>query len=280
MTASPDQSAPSVLAVNVGNTTVQIACVQGVRVGRVGRVAATEQDPAAARKAIEEALSHSSAPLERVAVASVNDEAAQRIERALGAVEALEGLPVDRVGGAALPVPIAHELGPDHTTGVDRLLAAAAAYDAVKQACAVIDAGTAITIDFVDGQGVYHGGVIAPGLAMGLRALAREAAQLPSVEPALPDPEEPFPKTTRQAMRAGVWCAARGLTRFVVERFAERYGAYPRVVATGGDADSLFAEDPFVDLIAPHLVLRGVGLACLAQRHGLQGPSSAGLSAL
>jgi len=193
--------------------------------------------------------------------------------------------------GVDLVMPMRHALGENHTTGMDRFLAALAAFDAMKQACAVVDAGTAITVDFVDGEGVYHGGVIAPGLEMSLRALHEHTAQLPLIRAQTRSEEETFPKSTKAAMQTGVSLAACGLVRIVVERFAERFGAYPKVVATGGDAEMLFGDDPFVDKVAPDLVLQGIGLARLtamglfgasaaASRETDEPDASAGLSAL
>ena len=81
-----------------------------------------------------------------------------------------------------LPIPIGRQLDPEAIVGDDRLLNAAAAYDVLQQACVIVDAGTAITVDFVDGAGTYHGGAIAPGVKMMLRSLHEGTAQLPNVE--------------------------------------------------------------------------------------------------
>ena len=37
--------------------------------------------------------------------------------------------------------------------------------------------------------------------------------------------------------------------------YAERYGAYPTVVATGGDAGAIFGTDELIDRIVPDLLL-------------------------
>ena len=80
-----------------------------------------------------------------------------------------------------VPIPVGRQLDPEAMVGEDRLLNAAAAYDVMKQACVVIDAGTAITIDLVDGEGTFHGGAIAPGAQMMLDALNQRTAQLPEL---------------------------------------------------------------------------------------------------
>lgn len=159
-----------------------------------------------------------------------------------------------------LPVPIEDALEDRSTVGQDRLLAALGAWWRTKQACIVIDAGTAVTVDFVDGTGVFQGGAIAPGVGMMLRAMHERTAALPEVDirADLPGPAEPFGKTTKKAMALGAASSARGLARLLIDRYAEYYEAYPAVIATGGDAALLFEDDPLVERIVPDLQLVGM----------------------
>jgi len=157
-----------------------------------------------------------------------------------------------------LPVPIGRQLDPEAIVGDDRLLNAAAAYDVLQQACVVVDAGTAITIDFVDGSGTFHGGAIAPGAQMMLKSLAQQTAQLPEVD--LAAPTETIGHSTVQAIRCGVFHGLRGMVRELTERYAEVAGGYPMVIATGGDADLLFAGYDLVDRVVPDLTLLGMKL--------------------
>jgi len=168
--------------------------------------------------------------------------------------------------GEDLPVPIGRSLDPETITGDDRLLNAAAAFDRVKQACIVIDAGTAVTVDFVDGEGTFHGGAIAPGAAMQLRALHDHTAALPEIALRAPD-EETFGRSTGEAMLNGVVHGIRGMVQRLIERYSERYGAFPLVIATGGDAALLFEHEAIVNRIVPELTLVGIGVAA---RHALE----------
>ncbi|MEI7675830.1 MAG: type III pantothenate kinase [Bacteroidales bacterium] len=69
------------------------------------------------------------------------------------------------------------------TLGMDRIAAVAGAYFAQpKRNILVIDAGTAITYDFIDSSAVYRGGNIAPGLEMRLQALHQKTDKLPQVD--------------------------------------------------------------------------------------------------
>jgi type III pantothenate kinase len=80
-------------------------------------------------------------------------------------------------------LPIQNRYKTPQTLGKDRLAAVVGAAF-LKPNCdiLVIDAGTAITYDFIDAEGNYRGGNIAPGLQMRLRALHEFTSKLPLVE--------------------------------------------------------------------------------------------------
>ncbi len=155
-------------------------------------------------------------------------------------------------------VPIGRQLDPEALPGVDRLLNVAAAYDMVKEACVVVDAGTAVTVDFVDGAGTFHGGAILPGTQLMLRSLAEGTDQLPEIE--LAEPKDAIGHNTFEAIRSGVFHGLRGAVRELVERYAEFYQAYPRVVATGGDAALLFERYELIEKVIPELTLHGMAV--------------------
>ncbi|NJL30857.1 MAG: type III pantothenate kinase [Phycisphaerales bacterium] len=113
-------------------------------------------------------------------------------------------------------VAIGRQLDPEAMVGEDRLLNASAAYNTLQQACVVVDAGTAITVDFIDGSGTFHGGAIAPGATLMLQSLHEHTGQLPEISPAMP--EEVIGHNTVQAMRTGMYHGLRGLVRELVEK--------------------------------------------------------------
>lgn len=192
-----------------------------------------------------------------VAVASVHREAEDAFVKQVQTKHA--GAEVLRIG-VDLPIPLVHNLDDASTLGRDRALNAIAAYSRAEQACAVVDVGTAVTVDFVDGEGTFQGGLIAPGLRMMLDALHEYTHALPRLEPTEPDPARgPFGRDTAHAMQLGVRTAIAGIVRAGVERFADSYDAWPQVVATGGDS-GLLAEDGIIEHFVPDLQLLGIGL--------------------
>jgi len=243
----------NLLAVSIGNTRTRIgAFVDGQL---VETAFALNREPAQ----IIDLACKSFDPLRHcegavVLTASVNPPLFEQIEPQLAKALGRDIARVER----DLPIPIGRHLDPETLIGDDRLLDAAAAFDVVKQACGVIDAGTAVTVDFIDGQGTFHGGAIAPGPRMMLDCLSRHTAQLPEIEMARPD--ESIGHNTAQAMLGGVFHGLRGMVRELVEKYAEVSGAYPAVIATGGDADLLFHGYELVERIVPDLTLKGMAV--------------------
>lgn len=164
-------------------------------------------------------------------------------------------------GASRLPIPMLTELSPPLTVGVDRLLCALAAHRRGGEASVVIDAGTAVTVDFVDAFGVFKGGVIAPGYRMMLACLGAGTGALPTLDGAVALPEGELGRTTPDAIRLGCAGAVRGLARLQIDRYAAMNHAYPRVLATGGDAPMIFEQDDLVEHIVPDLVLMGMETA-------------------
>ena len=166
--------------------------------------------------------------------------------------------------GVDLPIDLRHTLSEsgEKTVGQDRLLCAIGAFHLYKQACVVVDAGTAITVDFVDGEGVFHGGAILPGITMMLASLHEKTAALPKLKYTRIDASSNEPgRQTDTAMMLGVTAAACGAVRWLTERYAEFYEGYPKIVATGGDM-GIFEDDELVETFVPDLQLIGLRVAC------------------
>ena len=84
---------------------------------------------------------------------------------------------------SSTPLPLEINYRTPGTLGSDRVAAAVGAWsEAPGRNMLVIDAGTAITIDFVGKEGKYNGGNIAPGIKMRLRALHEYTSRLPMVD--------------------------------------------------------------------------------------------------
>lgn len=248
-------SIPSILAIAVGNSRTRFGLFQGSDLHHPKSL--PNDDLAALADAIATVE-----PPDAIVLASVNPAFATDLESAIGGGP-LGQIQVSRLG-RDIPVDIQHTLSDDSTVGQDRLLNAIGAHGRAQQACIVIDAGTAVTADFIDGEGTFHGGAIAPGLQMMLDALHERTASLPHVTFEKPLAEtETYGHNTPTAMILGVTASVRGMVQHLIERYATAYDAYPQVVATGGDAAVLFEDDPFVEHIVPDLQLMGIHQVCM-----------------
>lgn len=249
----------NLLAVSVGNTRTRVGSFVE---GKLTQTATFEN---ARRERIAEAIDEAYAPLRDredagVLLSSVNPAVAEPIQQAI--TEHLRQS-VQRAE-RDLPIPVGRQLDPEAMVGEDRLLNAAAAYDVLKQACVVVDAGTAITVDFVDGAGTFHGGAIAPGAQLMLDAMHQRTAQLPEIE--FDKPAQAIGHNTSEAMRSGVFHGMRGMVRELVEQYAEAVGQFPLVVATGGDAPLLFQDYELIDRVVPDLTLMGLAVTMRVAR--------------
>ena len=156
------------------------------------------------------------------------------------------------------PVPIRVDYRTPTTLGADRVAAAVGAWaDYAGRPILVVDAGTAVTYDYVDAEGVYHGGNIAPGISMELRALHEFTARLPLV----PFPEEMpslcrelFGRDTREAI-------ALGAVNSVVASIYSYRSRLPKdtvVVLGGGCGHHLASVCDFETRVDEHLVSKGL----------------------
>jgi type III pantothenate kinase len=141
------------------------------------------------------------------------------------------------------------------TLGIDRFLACYGAMDQTNNSVVVIDAGTAITIDYMDENDVYHGGVIAPGLA-GFGEI------LPDKAPALPNVEMGIPKTWpgKSTLDSLKWGKA-GFYKMALEGFLEKYEdefGFFDLFITGGDGAVVKALINRESKLRPFLVFDGM----------------------
>ncbi|MFC6222164.1 type III pantothenate kinase [Hymenobacter artigasi] len=183
-------------------------------------------------------------------------------EAAVLAVEELQDLVPGQVLGfspGTTPVPLRNAYATPHTLGADRLAAAVGAAGLRPgQHTLIIDAGTALKFDLVTADGTYHGGSIAPGLAMRLRALHAFTGRLPLLE--LPTPDATIPlvgDSTTGSLLSGVVNGTVAEITGLMARYQQQYPGIG-VLLTGGDAAFLAARLPARIFVVPELVLLGL----------------------
>ncbi|UCD50034.1 MAG: type III pantothenate kinase [Phycisphaerales bacterium] len=161
--------------------------------------------------------------------------------------------------GDDVPLPMSAWVDAPDKVGSDRIIAAAAAYAVVEDAVVVADFGTAVTIDLVDANGVFQGGVICPGFEISAQALKDNTAQLPKIT--VHRPETAYGKNTADAINCGLYYSIIGGMEEIIRRYAEELGRWPQTIITGSAAATIKDDCPFVDNYVPHLVIKGIVLA-------------------
>jgi type III pantothenate kinase len=156
-------------------------------------------------------------------------------------------------------IPITNRYQTPETLGKDRLAAVVGASFLLPNInILVVDAGTAITFDFIDAQKNYHGGAISLGLSMRFRALHEFTGRLPLVQIAENENVELIGNNTQTSILSGV---VNGIV-FEIDSYIcalkEKYPAL-KVVLTGGNADFLAKQLKKHSLtLEKKLVLKGL----------------------
>jgi type III pantothenate kinase len=161
---------------------------------------------------------------------------------------------------ATTRLPIRLDVDEPLTVGADRIVNTLAAATLFRRDTIAVDLGTATTFDCITGDGVFVGGIIAPGVQTGAETLVRRTAMLPRVD--FEPPPSVIGRRTETSLRSGIFFGAIDLIDGLVFRIRKEWGRPdPLVVATGGFAARLAPHSRTVQRIEPFLTLHGLRLA-------------------
>lgn len=213
------------LTIDIGNSSVKVACFQGTRLVATSRFAIGDEQ-------VLDRFISSYKPDTAILSSTASPDAT------LGIVELTRSrcLHVLRLSHET-PMPLRLAYRTPSTLGRDRIATAVAAWCRVMDAGSesdvlVIDAGTAITLDLTLADGTFVGGNISPGVSLRFAALHEHTGRLPLV-----DKEGEMPLVgcdTATAIRSGVLRGVLGEVRDHIARLRE---SHPRlqVFLAGGD---------------------------------------------
>jgi type III pantothenate kinase len=147
--------------------------------------------------------------------------------------------------------------------GDDRLAVLLGCYFKKWAPCIILDAGTAITIDFLQAPNIFSGGFISSGFSTELAVLSEKTGRLPRLKPQTVSALD-FPHKTESALLQGV-IQTKGLgIRALIEKIFKKKKWNPaewRFILTGGEAAYLKTFFPTA-LIKGDLVFIGLDLVC------------------
>ncbi len=245
-----------ILAIDIGNTTTNFGVFEGKKLKTqfaIGTQPSHTPDEATLHiRSLAKSHRLALSKVEKVILCSVVPRMSSLLIQALHS----SGVGSIQVIGQDVFVPLKNRYTHPEQVGQDRLVGAHAALKAFKRDCIVADFGTAITIDVVNKEGEYLGGIIAPGLELSLEALASRTALLPKVE--LKVPPELLGRDTVNSIRSGILYGCAALCDGLVSRLKAQYAPGAVVVATGGSGQLIADHAETIDEVRPHLVLDGL----------------------
>lgn len=146
------------------------------------------------------------------------------------------------------------------TLGVDRIANCLYAYYRFPgEDVVIVDAGTAIKVDYLCKSGEFLGGCILPGISMQLRSLHRDTDKLPDLCHEHVSLQFP-PQSTTEAICCGVYYGTAGSIQSIISRFSSHVCRCMKVIACGGDWPAIAAcmQDQYLHI--PETTLTGIGL--------------------
>jgi len=157
---------------------------------------------------------------------------------------------------ASTKLPIEIDYKTPETLGRDRIGGVVGArYLYPNEACLVISAGTCITYDVIDRDGVYRGGQIAPGLHMRLRAMHHFTDKLPLVE--WNGGYKMVGKSTDECMISGAVLGTINEMKGFLEDYNRAFDSL-NILITGGDAQFFVLNMKTEIFAVPSLILQGL----------------------
>jgi type III pantothenate kinase len=156
------------------------------------------------------------------------------------------------------PLPVKNNYQTPGTLGKDRIAAVAGAHFLFPDKdLLVIDAGTALTFDFISASGEYPGGSISPGMSMRFRALNTFTHRLPLLEAS--EINYITGRTTTESILSGVINGIRTEIDGIIDEYKLLWPSL-NVIMTGGDT-KYFEKSLKNGIFAfPNLVLTGLNL--------------------
>jgi type III pantothenate kinase len=252
------------LAIDIGNTNITLGLVEGGALVATRRAGTPRGNTADELELLLAGLlgldGRALRDVTGIALASVVPAQTAMVER----VGARRGTGV--LVATADTVPLAIRVDRPGDVGADRLVNSLAAQRLYGTPAVVVDLGTATTFDCIAADGAYVGGAIAPGLLLGLEALADRTARLPRIE--LRTPDRAIGRDTVSAMQSGTIFGYQALTSGLLARvraeLAQQAGVAPgsvHTILTGGLSAAPWARAvEGVSVIDPDLTLKGLAI--------------------
>ena len=246
------------LAIDIGNTNIVIGCIYDGQIRYKARIA-TDRTRTSDQYGVEilnmlEAYGVKREEISDCIISSVVPPVFNSVRTGVYKVTGRQPMVV----GPGLKTGLNIHVDVPSQVGSDRIVIAVAALAKYKAPLILMDMGTATTIEVVEPENVYVGGVIFPGVMVSLDALTSRAAQLPGIS--LDNPKSVIGKNTVDCMRSGMMYGTAAMIDGVVERIEEELGHQCTIVATGGMAQFITPLCKRAIILEKDLLLDGLSI--------------------
>ena len=253
------------LAIDAGNTNVVFAIFEGKKLKARWRIATdarrTGDEYAVWLMQLLSIRGVKPKEIDRIIISTVVPRALHNLEVLAKHYFNIEPL-IAGEGAASYHIDI--DVPDPRSLGADRAVNAVAAHAKYPGDLIVIDFGTATTLDAIDFNGAYKGGIIAPGINLSLDALVGNTAKLPRIAIEVPSSDSVIGTNTEEQMLIGVFWGYVAMMEGLISRMRAQIGRPAKVIATGGLAVLFDEATDIFDAVDSDLTLDG--LAILAER--------------
>ncbi len=246
------------LAIDIGNTNLVIGCIKEDKILFKARIATdrlrTSDQYGVEIKNMMEAYGVQLADIDDCIISSVVPPVFNSVRT--GVIKILGKQPM--VVGPGLKTGLNIHMDVPSQVGSDRIVIAVAALAEYSAPLILMDLGTATTIEVVEPDNVYLGGIIFPGVRVSLDALTSRTSQLPGIS--LDKPKQVIGKNTVDCMRSGMMYGTAAMLDGLVDRIEEELGHTSTIIATGGLAQFITPLCKHDIILEKNLLLKGLNI--------------------
>ena len=246
------------LAIDIGNTNIVLGCFENDKIRFKARIA-TDKIKTSDQYGVEintmlETFGVHKEQIDDCIISSVVPPVFNSV--CTGVIKVIGKQPM--VVGPGLKTGLNIHMDVPSQVGADRIVIAVAALAEHKAPLILMDMGTATTIEVVEPDNVYVGGLIFPGMRLSLDALTSHTAQLPGIS--LDQPKSVIGKNTVDCMRSGMMFGTAAMIDGLVERMEEELGHRCTLIATGGLAQFITPLCRREIILEKDLLLKGLNI--------------------
>lgn len=242
------------VAVDIGNTNIVIAIVDGYDVKAVFRIYSDLNKTSDEFYALSATLLKDCdiASVSSVVISSVVPLLTEPVRDAMKRIFGIEPIIVSReLKTGLIRDSISEEMGSDILANL-----AYGHYIKHDMPVMVVDFGTALTLSTVDKDGAVVGCAIAPGIKTAVKALFSNTSKLPQIE--LRAVDKAMGSNTEEAINGGIMLGYAGLVDSLISHTEKEIGERLYVIATGGFSSKISPLISRFDAVDLHHTIKGI----------------------